>query len=326
MSSNIKYSVIVPVFNASKSIGKCLDSIINSTLKELEIICVNDCSTDISLAILRKYQKMDSRVKIINLQENKGVAAARNEGLKAATGTYIGFVDSDDYVDENHLEDIYKHMERERSEINLISFKFIKPDKIIYFPDLSKFFEKFGSNTQGMQEVEKLTLLDDYCWRLSIRKTFWEKNKIFFPEGIKGSEDQCFWKPLELKAKRVSFLENYGYNYIWNAESLTKKELSSFETVKGIDELMRRLPSKYHLNLMEKCLKRITDFKMKNQKMQNRLKRNYIRRIYKKAKELKLKKYEIEAYSYKWLIFQVCKTKDKKQIKLLGIPVFKINY
>ena len=322
----LKYSVIVPVYNASKTIKKCINSIRNSSLKEIEIICVNDASTDNSLKILQNIADKDSRLKIINFSSNSGVACARNAGLAAAKGILIGFVDSDDYIDESHIEEIYEKMQKEKSDINLISFKFIKPDKIIFFPDLSKFIAKYGSSTQTMKEVDKLTMLDDYCWRLSIRKSFWEKYRCTFPEKIKGSEDQCFWKPLELMAERVSFLENYGYNYVRNPESITKQEMSSFETVKGIDELMRRLPSEYHLRLMEKCFKRICDFQMKNQHLQNKLKREYIKRIYKKAKELNQTNYEFAEYNYKIGPFKISKNNKSKSISIFNFPFLKKHF
>ena len=321
-----KFSIIVPVYNAEAFISRCLNSILASTLNEIEVICVNDASTDRCAFILDRYQEHDSRVKVITFPRNRGVAAARNAGLRVATGTIIGFVDSDDCIDEYHLMDIYNTMQREKSDINLISFKFIKPDKVIYFPDLSKFIAKFGSATQKMDSVEKLTMLDDYCWRLSIRRTFWEKHQIYFPEGIKGSEDQCFWKPLQMKAERVSFMENYGYNYYWSAVSLTKQKMSSFETVRGIDELMKRLPLEYHLPLMEKCCKRIHDFVMQNTALKNKLKREYVKRVYAKAKECGLKGYELGAYDYSNGIYSVKKTLEEKTLTVLGMTVYRVRY
>ena len=103
MSSDVKVSVIVPVYNTEKYLQKCLDSLINQTLKDIEIICINDGSTDNSENIIRMFAKEDSRIKLIN-QENKKQGAARNAGMKIATGEYIGFVDSDDYVDLNYFE------------------------------------------------------------------------------------------------------------------------------------------------------------------------------------------------------------------------------
>lgn len=321
----IKFSIIIPVYNAEKYLSRCIESVLNSTLKEIEVICVNDASRDNSAVILERLRKKDSRVTVVTFEENRGVAAARNTGLDLAKGTIIGFVDSDDWIESFHLADIYAKMQKERSELNFISFKFVKPDKVIYYPDLTQYIEKFGSATQKMDCVEKITLLDDFCWRLAIRRSFWESSKTYFPVGIKGSEDQCFWKPLEMKASRVSFLENYGYNWFWNAESLTKQELSSFATIQGIDELMKRLPLEYHLPLMEKCCKRIHDFKMKNQSIQNALKKAYVARVYAKARECGIKGYELTDYSYSGII-SVAKTKDRKIVRILGIKAYEVQY
>ena len=324
----IKYSIIVPCYKAEASLPATLDSILCSTLKEIEVICINDCSPDSTLAMLKRYQQRDERIRIVDFEVNQGVAAARNAGLDLAQGEIIGFVDSDDTIDECLLADIYLHMQACQSDINLISFKLHKPDgKIVYFKDLARFISKYGSGVQRMDTVDKLTMLDDYCWRLAIRRSYWEKNKVYFPVGIKGSEDQCFWKPQELAAERVSFLDTYGYNYSWNPASLTKAEMSSFETVRGIDELMRRLPLEYHLPLMEKCYARIHGFGMKNKKLKHQLKRSYVKRVYAKAEESGVEGYELLSYSYRLgYVCKVTKKWNKKKISLFGIPVFKVKY
>mgnify|MGYP001516330436 CR=1 FL=1 len=97
MSEEIKVSVIVPVYNVKKYLAKCLDSIIAQTLKDIEIICVNDGSTDGSDKVLEEYKKKDARIQVVN-RKNGGLSAARNTGMPYAKGKYIGFVDSDDYI------------------------------------------------------------------------------------------------------------------------------------------------------------------------------------------------------------------------------------
>ena len=92
----VKVSVILPVYNVEKYLKECLDSILNQTLQEIEVICVDDGSTDRSLEILREYEKKDKRV-IVLTQENKGAGAARNKGLAIAKGEYLSFLDSDDF-------------------------------------------------------------------------------------------------------------------------------------------------------------------------------------------------------------------------------------
>jgi len=111
-----KISVIVPVYNTEEYIEKCINSITGQTYKNLEIIVVNDGSTDNSLNILKSLQSKDSRIRIIN-QENKGVSAARNTGLDNATGEYIAFVDSDDYLERNMYEKMLKYMEESGADL-----------------------------------------------------------------------------------------------------------------------------------------------------------------------------------------------------------------
>ena len=96
-------SVIIPVFNTEDYLGQCLDSAVNQTLKDIEIICINDGSTDHSPAILEEYQAKDPRVVIIS-QDNRGLSAARNCGMIKARGKYVYFLDSDDYVDSETLK------------------------------------------------------------------------------------------------------------------------------------------------------------------------------------------------------------------------------
>ena len=96
-------SVIIPVFNVEKYLDKCMESVLKNTYRDLEVICVNDGSTDRCPEILRKWQEQDPRVIVVN-QENRGVAGGRNSGLDAATGEYIAFVDSDDWIHPGYFE------------------------------------------------------------------------------------------------------------------------------------------------------------------------------------------------------------------------------
>ena len=105
--SPIAVSVIIPVFDTECYLPTCLDSILNQTLDNIEIICINDGSTDNSLEILKNYQKKDNRIKIIN-KDNEGQGVARNIGIDNAVGEYIAFVDSDDFIKEDMLEKLYE--------------------------------------------------------------------------------------------------------------------------------------------------------------------------------------------------------------------------
>lgn len=111
-----KVSIIVPVYNVEKYLKRCLDSLVNQTLKDIEIICVNDGSTDGSLAILDEYVRNDDRIVVIN-QENSGQSVARNRGIDVAKGEYLGFVDSDDWVSEDYFEKLYNSAIQNNAEI-----------------------------------------------------------------------------------------------------------------------------------------------------------------------------------------------------------------
>lgn len=126
--SSVKVSVIVAVYNAEKYLKQCMDSIIGQTLKDIEIICVNDGSTDKSYAILKKYKRIDKRVKIIN-KENGGAGAARNEGLKFATGEYLSFLDSDDFFEPDMLESAYNAACTNKADIVLFECDFFDNQK-----------------------------------------------------------------------------------------------------------------------------------------------------------------------------------------------------
>ena len=110
----MKVSIIVPVYNMEKRLNKCLDSIINQTYKNIEIIVINDGSKDNSLDIIKSYH--DDRIKIIN-QDNQGISVARNNGIKASSGDYLCFVDSDDYIETNMIDELVNKISIDKSDI-----------------------------------------------------------------------------------------------------------------------------------------------------------------------------------------------------------------
>lgn len=103
----VKVSVVVPVYNASAYLAQCMDSLVRQTLSDIEVICINDGSTDDSSEILKKYAAEDGRFRVIS-QENRGVSAARNRGMAEAQGKYIGFVDADDWISPDFYEKLYQ--------------------------------------------------------------------------------------------------------------------------------------------------------------------------------------------------------------------------
>ncbi len=222
IQNNINYtpkvSVIIPVYNVEKYLNKCLDSVISQTLKEIEIICVNDESPDNSLAILRKYAKKDNRITIIN-QKNQGLSCSRNNALKIAKGEYILFLDSDDWIRNDTCELLYT--KSKKYNIDMLNFAGTNYDndteiftqlntqKIYYTTDNKEYYSKI--------ELEKFMYnIPISACRFFYRRAFLETNQITFPEGI-NFEDNYFVR------KALIFVQIYG----------VEKEILYFRRVHG---------------------------------------------------------------------------------------------
>lgn len=191
---NVDISVIIPVFNAEKYLVQCLDSIINQSFKNLEIICINDGSTDKSLNILEEYSKKDKRIKIINIS-NHGQGYARNIGIKKANGRYISFVDADDFLDLNSYEILHEFIIN--NKLDALFFQLIN-----YIDTSGNFIETdlynhvcFKKNNLifSPEEYEKVLFNIPVCPVSKIYKTdFLRKNNIYFLEDV-IFEDNVFF-------------------------------------------------------------------------------------------------------------------------------------
>lgn len=182
-----KVSVIVPVYNVEKYLEKCLETLISQTLKDIEIICINDGSKDSSLNILKKYALNDERIKIID-KHNEGLSAARNDGLNAATGEYIGYVDSDDWVDLNFYEKLYNAAKKYNAEAACANI-------IRCGNKVKKYKLKFENEQFITDNVEKLKATKipkyNYVWNKIYKRTSLQNLNITFPYG-RYYEDMCW--------------------------------------------------------------------------------------------------------------------------------------
>lgn len=214
-----KLSIIVPVYNVEKYLPKCLESLIEQTLKDIEIICVNDGSMDNSLAILKEFASKDSRIRIIDNQ-HQGVAKTRNTGIEQSTGEYIGFVDSDDYIDIDFFEKLYNSATKSNSDIAIASILKHKNFFNIYNAKYTK--EEIAITIQ-----DKIKLCEDkkhfffYAWNKIYHSGFIKENNIKFSEGQIYEDVMFAIKALYYSNKIISV---YGtkYHYIEHENSLTK--------------------------------------------------------------------------------------------------------
>jgi len=210
--SNIKVSVIIPVYNVEKYLEQCLLSVINQTLDDIEIICVDDGSTDNSSNILKDYSKKDSRVKVIR-QKNAGLGAARNTGLKYVKGEYISFIDSDDWFDEKALEHLYFEAVSKDTDIIIFKMKTFNEDtgevSNTFYYDLSAVSEYFTNSTYNYRDFgKKFFEMTVNAYNKLYKRDFLERINLKFPEGY-IFEDHTFFFESMLNAKKVLLSDNY---------------------------------------------------------------------------------------------------------------------
>ena len=213
-----KISVIIPVYNVEKYLKRCLDSIVNQSLKDIEIICINDGSTDRSLNILQEYAQNDSRIKIIN-KENQGLSCARNDGTDISTGEYIGFVDSDDYIDLNFYEKLYEYAQNNNADIAVAGIKKANNRycrNMLTFPQLET-AEDFISKI-------KLCNVPDFChvWNKIYKRELITKTGLrFVPDRI--YEDLPYTPQILYASKKLVTVPDIYYYYWRGSNSLIKK-------------------------------------------------------------------------------------------------------
>ena len=210
---DILISVIIPVYNAEKYLKTCLDSLINQVYENLEIICVDDGSTDHSLDILRFYEKKDKRVKVYT-QKNSGPSAARNNALNHATGDYISFVDADDFLVENAYK-ILSEVAVEKEKWDLIIFGGnIVGERNDYIADkLTTTFHTY-KNCEVGDVVFDEKAARPFLWLHLIKRELLEKPTVLrFDESLNLGEDQIFQFGYVPRAKNVITLELKLYNY-----------------------------------------------------------------------------------------------------------------
>ena len=227
----MKYlSVIVPVYNAEDHLEKCLDSIINQTFKDLEIILVNDGSTDNSAKICDNYVKKDARIKVIH-QQNSGVSAARNRGIDIAAGDYITFVDSDDWLEPQMYEKMCEVSCLDVSvDIVMCDFLNIKKSEKVEIP--SNLREGFYNKKQIICELYPTLLVTEEFGRIPIvsvwscffKRSLLINDKTRFDASLMFSEDYLFMADSVIKANSFYYLKgNYLYNYLQYEESRSKR-------------------------------------------------------------------------------------------------------
>lgn len=236
-----KISIIIPVYNVEKYIKKCLDSVINQTYKNIEIIVIDDGSTDKSSSICDEYAKKDKRIRVIH-QENKGLSGARNTGLKYITGDYITFIDSDDYVEKDYVEYLYNLIIEDDYDISACNF--VK----IYEKNIDK---KNGDNKYILNREQAFSMMLDIennftttAWAKLYKKNLFKDIK--FPEN-EIYEDIETTGNILLKINKMIYSEKPKYNYYIRIGSLSYSNYSiqELDRIKHSKELIDKAILKF---------------------------------------------------------------------------------
>ncbi|UMB60335.1 glycosyltransferase [Lutibacter sp. A80] len=245
-------SVIVPVYNVEDYLHKCIDSIINQTFHHLEIILVNDGSTDTSAQICDNYAKKDTRIKVIH-QSNAGVSVARNKGIEIAMGEYITFIDSDDFIEEDFIETLYTTSKK--NNLDIVISNFHKEQEEIINERKSNFSTtKVFDRLEIQEKIIPFFLKEDglnSCCNKIYKADLIKNNAINFPIGITNGEDALFNLQCFNKATKVQFINYAGYYYREVTGSATRNILNKDYFKIALDVYNFKHVKAYKLTLSE---------------------------------------------------------------------------
>lgn len=230
-----KVSIIVPIYNVESYLSQCIESFCNQTLKDIEIILVDDGSPDNCGAICDQYAELDPRIKVLH-KENAGVGAARNDGLRLATGEYVVFVDSDDYVPDDAYQKMYSNAVQNDADVVLADIYTVQNGHTHYV----KFFEKpfVTSDRKLMDEMVKSAFYNYYCpmppasgpaygyggpTNKLVRRSILTDNNIWFDTSVKGVFDDVIYSAYVFAcAGKISYIEEPVYYYRLLENSITR--------------------------------------------------------------------------------------------------------
>lgn len=211
----IAISIIMPIYNVEKYLKESIYSAMNQTLKNIEIICVDDGSTDSSGYMIDEYSKIDNRIKVIH-KKNTGYGNTMNVGLQVATGKYIAILEPDDFISSNMLSNLYEIAERENIDFIKSNFAFLEGKQGSYEIYPTRIYDDLSIYGKILTESEKKILFKGYIahWTSIYRKDFLEKNKIKFNETPGASyQDTGFWFQTLAYAEKVYLYDDYYYHY-----------------------------------------------------------------------------------------------------------------
>ena len=265
-----KVSIIVALYNKDKYIKKCIKSLLNQTLKDIEIIVVNDCSTDKSLDIVRSLD--DKRIKVINNKKNKGIGITRNIGISKAQGEFLGFVDADDYIEKNMYEKYYNYAKE--NNLDLLTSDYFK-----IINNKKEYFKVDNFEITNIEKNNNIINLINYgpCNKL-FKRDLIINNNIIFSETTKF-EDVIFVAKAIRCSKHIGYLNEAYYNYVIHSLSETttvdKRTFDIFEVLDNVNDIYSNLYGTKELEYFN--INEVTRYMLKQRYVSNKKERtNFI--------------------------------------------------
>jgi len=241
-----KVSVIIPVYNLATFLRRCLDSVVRQTLKDIEIICINDGSTDNSSVILREYEKEDDRVLVVD-KENGGPGLARNTGIRMARGAYIGFVDGDDRIEPEMYEKMYDAAKKNNADMQICTIRWLDGQgrDLGARCDYDRYLgSRFGDGSAVFNRhdiADEIFVLNRFCWNKIYKRSFLKAHDIFF-SSHRQFEDHVFHFLAFIKAERISMIGKPFYHYYkYRPGSLTagkERPLLLFDAISHVEDVL----------------------------------------------------------------------------------------
>lgn len=231
-----KVSVIVPIYNVGKYLRQALDSLVNQTLDDIEIVCIEDCSTDNSREILLEYAAKDDRIALILHEKNLGLGIARNNGIKAAKAPYIMFLDSDDWLELDACEKAYNQISKNDDDVVFFNSNTCDVDGNLIHPDkkLKPYKDYLDGTSFNLRSIKTNFVIRKIAvWTKIYRKDFLFERNLFFPETVRG-EDIIFTIRVLIEAERCSVTNNILINHRKVLSASAQKELRNLDDAYNI--------------------------------------------------------------------------------------------
>ncbi len=343
-----KISIVIPVYNVESYVDECIRSVVNQTFSDIEIIVVDDCGTDNSMAIVEKYAKTDNRIKIVRHKKNSGLSASRNTGIEHSSAPYLMFCDSDDFYDPTMCQEMFNAIEQSGSDIAMCGTNVIyEADEEFRTSDITNYSIKYTGTHNVTNDI--IDACNVNVWNKIYKKSKLQEHQLEYPVGLKY-EDAYFFKMYMLWAKNITFIDKQLYNYRRRVGSIMNQTLKKCDN-SAID----------HLKIAIACF----DYMKKHKKYDNNSKyfwssifvtyfnyahwhagKNYQNDINKLAYDFVKKNYipqDLGGYNNRIMdmiannkfkhvkkyvlgILSILNDIDSKTVYVIGLPVYKIKY